>query len=84
VQLRGRINTLRREAAETPAALPVHTHTERLPSGQRAVTLDFLRRVASSSTNMLILALVCAPLGFSSLPEPYNQEERWLIAATGQ
>ena len=33
---------------------------------------------------MLLLALSCAPLGFSSLPEPYNAPERWLIAATGQ
>ena len=33
---------------------------------------------------MLLVALGCAPLGFSSLPAPYNQEERWLIAATGQ
>ena len=33
---------------------------------------------------MLLVALGCAPLGFSALPAPYNQEERWLIAATGQ
>ena len=32
----------------------------------------------------MLLLLSCAHLGFSSLPEPYNDEERWLIAATGQ
>ena len=32
----------------------------------------------------MLVALAGASLGFSSLPAPYNQEERWLIAATGQ
>ena len=31
-----------------------------------------------------MLALSCAPFGFSSLPAPHNEPERWLIAATGQ
>ena len=31
-----------------------------------------------------MLLLATAALGFSSLPAPYNEPKRWLIAATGQ
>ena len=42
------------------------------------------RRATLLTGAMLLVALGCAPLGFSSLPKPYNEPERWLIAATGQ